>query len=223
MSTVQELESQALSVPDRAKGLQIVTAEDFVAAGELLKTIKGLRAEIDGTFDPIISKAHEAHKEAIAQKRKVDSPLVEAEGILKPKLAAYMAEEERKRKEAELLAQKAAQEEAERQQLADASLLHDIGETDTANAMLEEKPIVPAVILPRATPAVPGISMRQTWSAQVVSLQALVKAVAEGKVPIQALSANTVFLNQQARAMKNALNYPGVRAVPDNNIAASRK
>ena len=69
---VQELESQALSVPERAKLIKITTAAEYIVAGELLKTVKGLRAEIDATFDPIISKAHDAHKEALAQKRKVD-------------------------------------------------------------------------------------------------------------------------------------------------------
>lgn len=223
MSTVQELENQALSFPDRAKALTIKTDAQYVEASEMLKAIKGLRAEVDATFDPIISKAHEAHKEAIAQKRKVDAPFVEAEGILKPRIAAYLAEQDRIRKEEEMRQQKLAQEEAERQQLADASLLDDIGETALANEMLKDKPYVPPVVLPRTTPKVTGISQRETWSATVTSLMDLVKAVAAGKAPIQCLQANTVFLNQQARSMKQALNWPGVRAVSDSNIAASRK
>src|SRR5262245_15698153 len=98
MSTAQELEIRTLSVPDRAKCLTIETNDQFVEAGELLKTIKGLRAEIDATFDPIISKAHSAHKEALEQKRKVDAPLVQAETILKPRIAHYLDEQERIRK-----------------------------------------------------------------------------------------------------------------------------
>jgi hypothetical protein len=223
MSTAtQELESKALSVPDRAKALTIATDQDFERAGEMLKTIKGLRAEIDETFDPIIGKAHEAHKEALAQKRKVDAPLVEAEAILKPRIAAYMQEQDRIRREQELIAQKKAQEEAERQQLEDAVRLEELGETEWANEVLNEKPVVAPVVLPRTVPKVAGVTMRQTWSAQVISLQLLVKAVAEGKVPLLALQANTTFLNQQARSMKDQLNYPGVKAVPDNNISARR-
>lgn len=42
---------------------------------------------------------------------------------------------------------------------------------------------------------------------------ALVQAVASGIVPIQSIEANTVFLGQQARALKSAIQYPGVRAV----------
>jgi hypothetical protein len=223
MSAIHELEAQALSVPDRAKGLVIETDEQFVKAGELLKAIKALRAEIDQTFDPIIGKAHEAHKEAIAQKKKVDAPLVEAEGLLKPRIARYLEDQERKRRAEELRLQKLAQEEAERQQLADAALLDDIGETAMANALIEEKVYTPPVVLPRTAPKIAGITVRETWSAQVVNLMDLVKAVAAGRAPIQALQANTVFLNQQARSLKNAMNWPGVRAVSDSNVAAGRK
>lgn len=219
---VQELEVQTLSVPDRAKCLSIETNDQFMEAGELLRTIKGLRAEIDATFDPIISKAHEAHKEAIGQKKKVDAPLVEAEAILKPRIATYLREQERIRREEELRLRKQAEEEAARQQVAEAALLDDIGETDQANKILEEKPYVPPVVLPRATPKVAGISVRETWSAQITSLPDLVRAVAAGRAPIQCLKADETFLNQQARSMKQALNWPGVKAVSDSNVAARR-
>lgn len=222
MSTIQDLETQAISVPDRAKGMTVKTAEDYMAAGELLKTIKGIRAEIDATFDPIIEKAHASHKEAISQKRKVEMPLAEAEAILKPRIAAWMAEQERLRKEAEMLAQRKAQEEAERLQLEEAALLHEIGETELANSRLEEKPLVAPVILPKSVPKVTGVSMTKRYSAVVVSLMDLIKAVAAGKVPIQAVKADEVFLNRQAVAMKDALQYPGVRVHVDNNISARR-
>lgn len=218
----QELETRVVSVPDRAKAMQIVDSAQFVAAGELLKTIKGLRSEIDQTFDPIIQKQHEAHKEAIAQKRKVEAPLVEAENILKPRIATYMQEEERKRREEELRLQRQAQEEEERQQLESAVILEAIGEPESADALLAERRVAPPVILPRQVPQVAGVFKTQRWSAQVFNLMDLVKAVAAGKVPIMALQANTTFLNQQARSMKSALNYPGVRAVPEDNISARR-
>lgn len=221
-TTVQDLETKTLSVPDRAKAITITSGEDFERAGELLKVIKGLRAEIDDTFDSVIQKAHEAHKEAISKKRKVETPLVEAEAILKPRIAAFIREQERIRREEELRLQKLAQEESERLQLEEASILDEMGETDSANALLERKPEPVPVFVPRTVPKVPGVTLRQTWSAQVVSLQLLVKAVAEGKVPLMAIQANTTFLNQQARSMKDQLNYPGVRAVPDSNISARK-
>ncbi len=223
MSTaVQDLEQEVMPVPARAKALVIRTAEDYISAGELLKIIKGLRASVNETFDPIISKAHEAHKEAIAQKKKYDGPLSEAESILKPRIAAYLEEQERIRREEELRQQRAAQEEAERQQLADAALLDDIGETEMANALLDESPIVAPVIVPRVTPKVAGISTQKRYSAKVTDLKVLLTAVLAGRVPIQAIKADDVFLNRQAVALKEAFNYPGVQLVTDSNVAVRR-
>ena len=47
-----------------------------------------------------------------------------------------------------------------------------------------------------------GIRGRTTYAAHVEDLRALVKAVAEGKAPIEAIQADTKFLNAQARAFK---------------------
>jgi len=65
----KRIEETALAVPDQAQMLVIVTDADLGVAGELLTGIKRIRKEINGTFDPIIKKAHEAHKEAVSQKK----------------------------------------------------------------------------------------------------------------------------------------------------------
>ncbi len=97
----KRIEETALAVPDQAQMLVIATDVDLEVAGELLTGIKRLRKEIDGSFNPIIKKALEAHKEALSQKKRVDAPLVRAEGIIKPKIAQYTADQERKRREEE--------------------------------------------------------------------------------------------------------------------------
>src|SRR5690348_1541007 len=62
-ANANEVTQQALTWPDRARALKVSTSESYIEAGELLKGIKALRKEVDATFDPIIGKAHEAHKE----------------------------------------------------------------------------------------------------------------------------------------------------------------
>lgn len=69
------------------------------------------------------------------------------------------------------------------------------------------------VLVESNVPAGFGTAIRKTWSAEVVDLMALVKAVASGKVPLTAIEANMTFLNGQARALKNLLAYDGVRAI----------
>ena len=97
----KEITERALTVPEKAKAIIIQSNDDFIKAGEILTVIKSLRKEIDATFDPIIKKQLEAHREAIAQKKKVDAPLIEAEGIIKPRMAAWNTEQERIRREEE--------------------------------------------------------------------------------------------------------------------------
>jgi len=50
----------------------------------------------------------------------------------------------------------------------------------------------------------------------------LVKAIAEGKVSVMAIEANMPFLNKQAAALKDTLNYPGVKAVSRDGFISGR-
>jgi hypothetical protein len=71
------------------------------------------------------------------------------------------------------------------------------------------------------TAKVSGISKRVTYAAQVDSLAELIKAVAEGKVPVEAIMVNDKFLNQQARAFaKPGQLYPGVRIIANSTLSA---
>ena len=57
--------SEALSF-----SIQIRDQATFEEASAFLLSVKGIKKEVDSTFDPIIEKAHSAHKEALAQKKK---------------------------------------------------------------------------------------------------------------------------------------------------------
>jgi len=60
-----------------------------------------------------------------------------------------------------------------------------------------------------------GFSSRENWSAEVTDIKALCRAVADGKTAENLVGANMPALNQMARAMKQAFNVPGVRAVKE--------
>lgn len=98
MTNPEEIESRALSIPDEAMIIEILNHEDLEKAGRILLKIKEIRMEIDHTFDPIISKAHESHREAISQKRRIEDPLVRAENMLKPKMSSFIQDEESRRR-----------------------------------------------------------------------------------------------------------------------------
>lgn len=84
----QELEPRALSFLEQASQMQIVDQASLDSAANFLIAIKGMSKEIDKTFDPTIQKAYEAHKAAVAIKKKFKAPLVEAEETVKPMIAS---------------------------------------------------------------------------------------------------------------------------------------
>lgn len=208
---VAELETQALSIPEQAKALTIVDPASYEKAGGVLVVIKGLRKRIDETFDPIISKAFAAHKEAKAQKTKVEAPLVVAEDYLKPLMARYNADQEKKRREEEAKAQAEARKKAEDEQQARALAAEQRGDHKKAEAIISQPVVVAPVIIPKETPKVAGVSFRQTWKARVVD---------ETLVPREYLCVDTVKLNGYARSMKGSAMVAGVEFYSEDVVSA---
>ena len=220
----QKEAARALTVKEQATGLTITDKISFDSAKELLLSIKDLRKQIDDTFSPIIDKAHQAHKEALAQKKKVENPLIEAEGIIKPRMASFLQEEERKRKAEEDRLRLEAQKAEEERRIAEAIQAEAEGDIEEAAAILDEEPAyIPPPIVPRTVSTGGGIAMRENWLCRVENLMALVKAVAEGKAPLAAVNANVVFLGQQARSLRSEMQYPGVVVYSEKTIAAGRR
>lgn len=210
---VDDIEQRALSVPEQAKSLKIVDDTTYQKGGTILVVIKGLRKEINETFDPVIAKANAAHKEACAAKKKVESPLVEAEAIIKPALAAYDAELERKAREEQRRLEEEARKRAEDEALAAAAHAEAEGNNTEAEAIINAPiEIAPIVQMP-TKPKIEGVSYRDNWSAQVLDLKALVMAVAAGQQPINLLMPDMVTINKMAKALKGSLNIAGVKTV----------
>lgn len=219
MQIPAELEAKPLSLLEQAQTVAILNNEAFLVANDLDAGLTAMEREIVAFFREPKQKAHEAHKSIVAAEAKALDPVKRARDLLKPKIGNYLREQERIRQEQERKLQEEARLREEEQRIAEAAELEKQGKREEAEAVISEPIIVPTVTAPRVVPQVKGLSMRENWKAQLVDLRALVKAVAEGKVPIQALCANEVFLNGQARAMKGDLNYPGVKAVSDVGIA----
>lgn len=64
------------------------------------------------------------------------------------------------------------------------------------------------------------VHSRESWKAEVIDFEALVKAVAKGKVPLMALKADTTWLNKQATSLRDELKYPGVKSVKKESLVA---
>lgn len=214
---------QALAFPDQARALRILDAETYGRACEFLKDVKAFRTQIADTFDPHIRRAYESHKALVREKQNAEAPLAEAERITKAALVTYDQEQERIRRAEAARIQDELRRQEEERRLCEAVELEAVGESAEAEALIEEPIVVPTVAVAPSTPKVSGIAYRETWSANVTDLAALVKYVATNPQFAGFLSANMPALNAQARSLKGQLNIPGVEAMCTRDVAAGRR
>ena len=214
---IMEIESKALSLSEKAKTIIILDQQTFKAACEFREVIKSFELEINKEYDDIIKKWNEGHKASLAKKKKSMAPVLEAKRINDDNIDQYLSEQEDIRKQEETRLTGIARKAEEEAKLAEASAYEASGDKVTANEIINEPVRSAPVVLPKAN-LNSGVNMRENWSAEVVSLMDLVKAVAAGKVPVQAVEANMTVLNAQARTLKDGLNWPGVKAVSKKSI-----
>jgi len=87
-----KLRAETTNLVTLADAIQVHDPEMLDAATVFLRDVKKLESEIESTFGPIVSKCHEAHKEALAQKKKYLEPLQGAEKKLRKKITDYGGE-----------------------------------------------------------------------------------------------------------------------------------
>lgn len=180
-----------------------------------------------------------AEEEAAAERRKAEAAAAEARrkaqeeaDRLQREAAEKRAAEEKARREAEaakkagnLAAAEAARAEAERA-AREAAKLDTRAEAKVEKAesraealeMAAASIVAPVVDIPKATAA--GVSGRENWRAEVVSLKDLVAEVAAGRAPLSLLMANDKVIGQQARSLKAEFKVPGIRVWAERGIAA---
>ena len=218
----EPLEKESTDLVKRANDTgSIVTADHYEQAVIIGKALRSMKKGIEEFFSPIKTAAHKAWKEVCSTENRLKEPVEAAQKALDRKIGIYLDEQERKRQEAERIAREAALKAEQDRLLAEASHLSETGQQEQAEQVLDQAVNVeaPPVVMPSAVPKISGASQRTGWKFEVTDLQALVKAVAEGKVPIGAIKADEVFLGQMARAMKANMKWPGVRVYSEQSVA----
>lgn len=236
------LQSEATDLLHAAQAITVTDSASFGRAVEMVKFVKTFLRRVDEATEPVISAAHASWKAALRQKEQFIGQAGQAELVLKQRMATYeqaqarlrreaedVARRERERLEAEEHARVAAERarllrEAEDIRLSEAVAAAERGDVQAAEKLLTAPVVTPTVaprpvfVPPVAVQTVPqmmmkGVSFSEQWAADVESLMDLVQAIAKGQTPITLVEPNIVVLNQMARALKKAMNVPGVRAV----------
>jgi hypothetical protein len=152
--------------------------------------------------------AYQAHKAVCDREKAMLAPLRNAEKIVKQAMSAYVEEQERKRREAEEAARRAAEAERERK-IQEASVLEAAGDNEGAEAAFEEAAIMDdaasyAVVPAAATPKAAGVSTSKDW--EIVQIDP--KMVPLAGIEIRPVDQAAVM--RLIRASKGQIEIPGI-------------
>lgn len=224
-ATVLEMERQHLAPIDEALKIALHLDVSFIDAEERRVAAEAARQREEN--ERIAREQREAElaaAEAEAAQLEADSPNLSAreqtfvDGILAGFLSNVAAERAGYKNPEQAAArlgktQKVLDAIAAAQQ---ARAIREQAEAQKAAPLVVEAPVVKSRVA-----KVAGTSVRTTYSAQCIDVLALAKAVVEGRVPVEAIQADSVFLNRQAVALRETFErvYPGCKLVKNTGIA----
>lgn len=215
-----DVSSRMLTMTEQADALVIDSESTYRAASSFLLAVKDLQKEVLDFFKPLKAAAQDAHRKLCAAEKDKAEPLINVERKVKIRMLEYETEQRRQKAEQERKLREEARRIEEDARLKEAARLEAEGRQKEAERLIEAPIFTPPVTVAPPTPKVQGVSYRETWSAEVVDLRALCRAVADGSVPTEYVTANMTALNARARADKGSFSVPGCRPVCSRQVAA---
>ena len=219
-------EAQAVTAPilERARAVVVTTFDEHQAALRYLVDVMAAERKVKAIFAPLIEAATEAKRkaelaraEAVGLRDRAMESVTAAREAISKTCAAFEAEEKRIAK----LNQERIDAEAKAKQDEDRILEAAMADTPEEAAAILEDPVAPPVT-PTVKPdvaKVAGVSSRETWSAEIYDKPAFLEWAAKPENNVYA-DPNGPMLNSRARAEKEQLRIPGVRAVSKISHAA---
>jgi hypothetical protein len=206
-----EVETKALAIPEKAR-LVVVTDNDSMAIADNTKgLIKDMIKEIDATFKPMADKAFQAHRAITGKWKEVVQPLKDADEYLTGQVKGYLRKVEEERQAEERRLAEIARKEAEERRLAEALQAEQEGNTEEAQAIIEEEVFIPTPVVKIETPKVDGRRYATKPRARVTNKMALIRFIAGNPALADLLDVNQSVINNKAKAMgKEINNIPGL-------------
>lgn len=211
---VMTIQSEAITLEQSAKSIQILTENDYRSAADFLVKCRQTLKKIDEFCQPSINAAHSAHKLAIKQKNDLSEPIVKAERIITPKINNYRAEQERLRRAEEERLRKEAQRIADEEKLALAIQMEESGDILASEVVMETPVYVAPTVVKSAVPKVNGISDREYWSFKIIN---------EDLIPREYKVIDEKKIAAVVRALKDKTPIPGIQVFSTKELAVRSK
>lgn len=235
--TIDAIKQDVSGVLVKAEAFQITDTDSLQEADRLFNEWGEREKAWFNTLDPARAAAYKEYK---AKKDLLDAatePYKAGREKLGKKIIAYKAEvrrqEEAERARLQAIADQQAKEAQKKEAealLEQAATVEKGGDSEQAAALIEEAVKIESApvqsVHVEIAPTLPKLQSveKQTYYAEVVDLDVLIKAVFEGKVPRAAIKieADMSYLNARAKKEETSLNIPGVVAKPKDSLAKGR-
>lgn len=210
------VETEALTLAQEAYQVQISDQESYDNAMAFLEGVRHFLRRMDAIFDPIIQKANQTHKEAIAQKKKVVKPAIDAELIVTQRKVRFDQDQQRAQLDEQRRREAEAKREREEMLLNAAEHAETQGAPrETVDAILEQPDTAPPPAAPPMHRIDKRVYTRDVWKGEITDMKALIAAAASGKAPPTVLQGNQMVINALAKSLRDTMDIPGLRAYCD--------
>lgn len=204
---------QRADIISAVDALQINDKADVDLSVEYEQQLKENKKLVEETFDPIVKKAHAAHKALTARRSEYLKPLEAAIEKVQAKRNAYIKEQQRIQQEQEAALLKAQQEAEEAERLRQAELAEARGDNEGAEAILSGQAAVHVPSAPafaQTQPKTEGLVTKTVYTVVCEDKMALVKAIASGRDDLlHLLVIDQSALNKLAAATKENFKVAG--------------
>lgn len=205
----KSLSKQVTEIEFQAGAITIDSEEDYQNAATFGRLLKQRTAEVKEFWKPMKDAAHKAHAEICSKEKAMLQPLSNAEKILKQTMGTYVAEQERKRREAEEAARRAAQAEVDRK-IQEAVDLDAAGDADGAELAMMEAEVMDdmsgSVSVAGTKPKAQGVSTSKDW--EITGIDA--SEVPMNFAGVEIRPVDTAAVMRLIRASKGSIQIPGV-------------
>lgn len=223
---IDELIDQGAEALEDAESLHISDEDEFKWASEFAREIKRRKSRIDGAFEPIRGPLYEALQNVYSLRSEAKEKYEAAEEAIKEALADYRARqlkakaEERRKAVAEAYQEK-AQRVQEAEERGDEEAVKEIRSKPVRveDAVSEEDTTEPEHDAIQYRTIWRGVPDLDTYENEEAALRALCKAIGEGDAPVDLVSLNSKQANNLARALKDTLSLPGLKAESETTVA----
>ncbi len=203
-----------------ARSIEVTDQDTYEMAVEMGKQCaKAVKSVTENSeFKEGLETAQKMHKWFTDLRASLVNPYKEARKIVDTKSSAWYRKEQARIAEERQQKQREADAAAEEARLELAEKLEKEGNFPAVERVLDE-PVVAAPVKVEGAPEVDGVSHRANWKAEGVDLEATIKAVYEGRAPIELLTYDDKELTRRAKALKQAFQADGINVYDAGTVA----